>query len=80
MGKVGRGTTSSSYLDLFARLFEPLSATYQTPLTNYANLNYLGELYMGSNQQKFMVVWDTGSGSLLLESTLCTLGCSGDVF
>ena len=60
-------------------MFEPLSTYYQTPLTNYSNLNYLGELYMGSDQQKFMVVWDTGSGSLLLESNLCS-NCSGDVF
>ena len=80
MGKSGRGATSSSYLDLFVKMFEPLQATYQTPLTNYYNLNYLGELYMGSDQQKFTVVWDTGSGSLLLESSLCTDGCSGDVF
>jgi len=35
---------------------------------------------MGEPQQKFMVVWDTGSGSLLLESSVCTSGCSGDVF
>ena len=61
-------------------MFEPLQTYYQTPLTNYGNLNYLGELYMGSDQQKFMVVWDTGSGSLLLESSRCDDSCSGDVF
>ena len=81
MGKSGRGTTSNrSLLDLFSGLFEPLTATYQTPLTNYLNLQYVGELYMGSDQPKFLVGWNTGAGSLLLESSLCTSGCSGDVF
>ena len=69
---IGKGY--ESYLEYIAGLFEPLKVTYQDPLTNYFNLNYLGELYMGSNEQKFMVVWDTGSGSLLLKSSLCS-GC-----
>lgn len=62
------------------KLFEPLESTYQTPMNNLYNLQYHGELYMGEPQQKFMVVWDTGSSSLLLESSACTSGCGGDVF
>lgn len=34
---------------------------------------------MGSDEQKFTVVWDTGSGSLLLKSSLCS-DCIGDAF
>ena len=56
-----------------------MKGTYQDPLINVYNLNYLGELYMGSDEQKFTVVWDTGSGSLLLKSSLCD-DCLGDVF
>ena len=69
-----------SRLEYFFSLFEPVSGTYQTPLTNYYNFFYLGELYVGSNEQKLMVNWDTGSSSLLLESSVCTSGCVGDVF
>jgi len=36
---------------------------------------------MGSNSQKFMVVWDTGSGGYLARSSDCTSsGCDGDKF
>ena len=56
---------------------------YQTPMTNYWNLLYLGEIYMGTpasgDQQQFMVVWDTGSGGYLARSDQCT-GCEGDKF
>lgn len=34
---------------------------------------------MGSNMQKFMVVWDTGSQDLLIETSACD-NCQGDVF
>ena len=34
---------------------------------------------MGSDRQKFMVVWDTGSSALLLETSECS-NCNGDVF
>ena len=62
----------------FKDLFMPYQTTYANPLDNYWNINYVGELYMGSNQQKFMVVWDTGSSALLLESSECD-NCNGDV-
>jgi len=52
-------------------------------MTNYWNLLYLGEIYMGTpssgDQQQFMVVWDTGSGGYLARSSQCT-GCEGDKF
>ena len=48
-------------------------------MTNYWNLLYLGEIYMGSEMQAFMVVWDTGSGGYLARSSECT-SCSGDKF
>ena len=48
-------------------------------MTNYWNLLYLGEIYMGSDMQGFMVVWDTGSGGYLARSSQCT-SCSGDKF
>lgn len=38
-------------------------------MTNYWNLLYLGEIYMGSDMQEFMVVWDTGSGGYLARSS-----------
>lgn len=76
--KIGGGHTTS-YFDYIVKMFAPVQGTYQDPLTNWMNLNYLGEIYMGSDQQKFMVVWDTGSSALLLESSLCS-NCYEDVF
>lgn len=51
-------------------------------MENYWNLLYLGEIYLGTPLQGFMVVWDTGSGGLLLRTTDCTDvdDCEGDKF
>lgn len=58
----------------------PASSTrYETPMDNYWNLLYLGEIYMGSNMQQFWAVWDTGSGGYLARSSDCT-SCTGDKF
>ena len=60
-------------------MFMPQLATYQDPLVNYDNLNYLGDLLMGTPLQgPFAVVWDTGSGELILESSDCN-NCSDAV-
>ena len=50
-------------------------------MTNYWNLLYLGEIYMGTPMQDFMVVWDTGSGGYLARSSECvSSGCDGKKF
>ena len=57
----------------------PAGTTYNQPQTNTQNLMYTGPIYLGDDQQELFVVWDTGSGTLLVESSECT-NCEGDVF
>jgi hypothetical protein len=42
-----------------------------TVQTNMENLEYMGPLYMGENQEEVEVVWDTGSDWLVVASYLC---------
>ena len=50
---------------------------YTNPLRNYYNLNYMGDLYLGSQKQKLSVMFDTGSGGLYVTSTECKSDCDG---
>lgn len=57
------------------------STRYQSLNDNFWNLLYLGEIYMGSDMQKFWVVWDTGSGGYLARTSDCDgRKCDGDKF
>ena len=41
-------------------------------LDNKDNYNYVGQVFIGTPlQEKLWVVWDTGSGSLLIKSSDC---------
>ena len=80
MSRRNRGekkVTWENWLKEQVNYFSPYGNTYTNPLYNDANFNYLGELYMGSNKQRFSVVWDTGSGGLFLETSDCW-NCYGD--
>jgi len=44
-------------------------------LRNYYNLNYMGDLYLGSQKQKLSVMFDTGSAGLYVTSTGCGSSC-----
>ena len=39
---------------------------------NDYNIQYVGPLYMGDNMQKVMVVWDSGSEWLVVDSNKCS--------
>ena len=49
------------------------ATTYRNNQANYWNLLYTGSIFIGTPLQEFPgVIWDTGSGSLLIESSECS--------
>jgi hypothetical protein len=54
---------------LVARLGTPYT---RTDLVNHNNLQYYGDVWVGTPPQRFQVIYDTGSGALWVPGKQCT--------
>ena len=48
-------------------------------ITNFKDLQYFGELYIGSNKQKMTFIYDTGSAWIWVPTELCKLNFDKDL-
>lgn len=58
---------------------EGANSYYNHQVTNYFDLFYVGDIFMGSDKQDLNVIWDTGSNWLMMETDKCS-NCIGDTF
>ena len=49
-----------------------LSKTAKVPIHDFSNVQYYGEVSIGSTEQQFEVIFDTGSSNLWVPSKECT--------
>ena len=69
----------STWGSLMKYLFPSYGVTFTTTTENDNNLNYVGQVFIGTPQQQYWVVYDTGSGAFLLRTSDCP-ECTGDWF
>jgi hypothetical protein len=78
MTKMIKAGTWAEYLKLKEFSRHSNRAVVSQPVNDYDDLEYLGNITIGSNNnQQFVVVLDTGSANLWIPDTTCAASCNG---
>jgi len=78
MTKMIKAGTWADYLKLKEFYRHSNRAVVSQPVNDYDDLEYLGNITIGSNNnQQFVVVLDTGSANLWVPDTTCAASCNG---
>jgi hypothetical protein len=62
------------------KVSQPRTATQQNTLVNKTNYYYVGTLFLGVHKEHVPVIWDTGSGWMLVQGSECGDTCSMNYF
>jgi len=77
MSKMIKAGTWAEYVKLKEFYRHSARAIVSQPINDYDDLVYVGTITIGSNNQSFVVVLDTGSANLWVPDTTCAASCNG---
>jgi hypothetical protein len=77
MTKMIKAGTWAEYVKLKEFYRHSARAVVSQPVNDYDDLEYLGNITIGSSNQQFVVVLDTGSANLWVPDSTCAASCNG---
>jgi len=77
MTKMIKAGTWAEYVKLKEFYRHSARAVVSQPVNDYDDLEYLGNITIGSRNQQFVVVLDTGSANLWVPDSTCAASCNG---
>jgi hypothetical protein len=77
MSKMIKAGTWAEYVKVKQFMRRSNKASVQQPVNDYEDLVYVGNITIGSTEQTFTVVLDTGSANLWVPDSTCRASCNG---